>query len=144
MQIEFYLRKLNYTKILFQSTRLKMLQALLFFYKRVRIRCQSFSKARPLFQKQQIRLILMRMRGEWSGYYSNINLVAAIGEWTWRPARTLLISYKSGLYADEAFTRRVCALSQRLTMCQNYFRFHFSRYIYDASFTTGVRRLVTL
>lgn len=53
-----------------------------------------------------------RMRGERSGYYSNINLVAAIGEWTWRPARTLLISYKSsGLYADEAFTRRVCAQS---------------------------------
>ena len=52
-----------------------------------------------------------RMRDERSGYYSNINLVAAIGEWTWRPARTLLISYKSGLYADEAFTRRVCAQS---------------------------------
>lgn len=39
-------------------------------------------------------------------------------------------SYKSG-YAETELLRGVCALSQRLTMCRNYFRFHFSRYIYD-------------
>lgn len=35
--------------------------------------------------------------------------------------------------------RSVCALSQRLTMCQNYFRFHFSRYIYDELYEKNAR-----
>jgi len=33
--------------------------------------------------------------------------------------------------------RGACALSQRLTTCQNYFRFHFSRYIYDVLYEVG-------
>jgi len=66
-----------------------------------------------------------------SGYYSDINLAAGIGEWTWRAARTLLARRRSPADTPTRLLRGACALSQRLTTCQNYFRFHFSRYIYD-------------
>jgi len=43
---------------------LENVQASLFLSKRARIRCQSLSEARPLFQKWQTRLIPMRMRAK--------------------------------------------------------------------------------
>lgn len=98
-------------------------------------------------EEKESRLIPARKRsGERGGYYSNINLVAAIGEWTWRPARTLLISYKSGVYADRAFTRRVCAQSTVNDVSKLFlfplFTIHLWRELYDKR-ARATRQLVT-
>lgn len=74
-----------------------------FFLQMLELNIDRASKAwNPLFRELRgSRLIPMRIL-MYSGYYSNINLAAAIGEWTWRPARTLLVSrdtQRRGFYA---------------------------------------------
>lgn len=69
------------------------------------------------------------MHSERNGYYSNINLKTRHCRMDLATSQD--VSYKLQVRIRLAFTRRACVLTQRLMMCQNYFRCHFSRYIYD-------------